>query len=88
MYQVVRHTKQNRRRATVCHSIENYPTIEAAQAFIDSCIEEQYKNCMRGWGLVDVRKTTDTATGAQVVDFLPACYVLGSLRQTFEIKAV
>ena len=63
MYKIrVKQQKNNSKRAKTTITADTFDTIETAQAFINKCVVDQYRMCMRGWGLtaLDTAQPSET----------------------------
>ena len=86
MYRVRMESKQEgRKKIKRVESLDKFDTVEAAQAFIDSCIKQQESMCWKAWGLMVTEKHQDG--GKLVVDYNPAIILYAKLTQSFEIVA-
>lgn len=63
MYKIrVKQQKNNRKTAKTTITADTFDTIETAQAFINKCVVDQYRMCMRGWGLTALDTTQPSET--------------------------
>lgn len=63
MYKIkIKSQKNNRKTAKTQVTVDCFDTIETAQAFINKCVVDQYRKCMRGWGLtaLDTAQPSET----------------------------